>query len=104
MDKANKVNACKQIYANVHNKSIDDPDLQQFFKIKGWIWNLFKLIEYFMKQWVEDTKKRIKKIEQIFKLIFFFNFLLNLWKKDERSLKLENSKIKSFREKNIKSI
>ena len=28
----------KQVYAGVHSKSVDDPDLQQFFKFKCWVW------------------------------------------------------------------
>jgi hypothetical protein len=36
LDKANKTKACKEIYAGVHKKSVDDPDLVQFFKFKGW--------------------------------------------------------------------
>ncbi|CAF0731786.1 unnamed protein product [Brachionus calyciflorus] len=37
LDKANKTKVCKEVYAGVHKKSIDDPDLNQFFKLKGWI-------------------------------------------------------------------
>ena len=27
----------KEVYAGVHGKSVDDPDLQQFFKFKCWV-------------------------------------------------------------------
>lgn len=27
----------KQVFAGVHSKSVDDPDLQQFFKFKCWV-------------------------------------------------------------------
>lgn len=37
LDKANKTNACKQVYAGVHKKQLNDPDLNQFFKFKGWL-------------------------------------------------------------------
>ena len=33
---ANKTKVCKEVYAGVHNKPIDDPDLVQFFAFKGW--------------------------------------------------------------------
>ena len=36
LDKANKTKICKQVYAGVHNKSVEDADLVQFFKFKGW--------------------------------------------------------------------
>ena len=37
LDKANKTKICKEVYASVHKKSVDDPDLAQFFKFKGWL-------------------------------------------------------------------
>jgi hypothetical protein len=37
LDKANKTKVCKEVYACVHNKSVDDSDLAQFFKFKGWL-------------------------------------------------------------------
>ena len=37
LDKANKTSACKQVYAGVHKKQLNDPDLNQFFKFKGWL-------------------------------------------------------------------
>ena len=37
LDKANKTKACKEVYASVHKKKVDDPDLAQFFKFKGWV-------------------------------------------------------------------
>jgi hypothetical protein len=36
LDEKNKVKACKEIYCGVHMKDINDPDLNQFFKFKGW--------------------------------------------------------------------
>jgi len=36
LNKANKTKVCKQIFAGIHNKPLDDPDLVQFFSFKGW--------------------------------------------------------------------
>ncbi|XP_065833174.1 uncharacterized protein [Oscarella lobularis] len=37
LDAKFKTNLLKRIYAGVHNKNVDDPDLQAFFKFKCWI-------------------------------------------------------------------
>lgn len=36
LDKENKTKICKEVYSGVHKKSMDDPDLVTFFKLKGW--------------------------------------------------------------------
>jgi hypothetical protein len=36
LNKANKTKVCKQVFAGIHNKPLDDPDLVQFFSFKGW--------------------------------------------------------------------
>jgi hypothetical protein len=36
LDKANKTKVCKEVYCGVHKKNVDDPELVQFFKFKGW--------------------------------------------------------------------
>ena len=37
LDDKFKADLCKQVYAGVNGRSVDDPELQPFFKMKCWI-------------------------------------------------------------------
>lgn len=39
LQKKFKTEFLKHLYAGVNEKQVDDPMMQQFFKIKCWIWN-----------------------------------------------------------------
>lgn len=37
LDEKSRTTLVKSVYANIHDKEVDDPDLKDFFRFKCWI-------------------------------------------------------------------